>query len=406
MTLTDLDLIRRERAERSLSTFIQQAWQVLEPATPYSHNWHIDAICEHLEAVNRHEIRNLIINISPRCMKSLTVAVFWPVWTWINSPQERWLFATYGQSLTVRDSIKRRNLITSPWYQDRWGDRFQLTRDQNAKVRFENDRTGFMLATSVDGAATGEGGSKLVLDDPLKASDALSELSRTSVNRWWDQTMSTRLNDRKTGARVIIMQRLHEADLVGHLLDKMADGGTEYEHLMLPMEFEPERRCFTSLGFQDPRQEKGELMWPERFDQDSCPGIEAGLGQLRSGGSVAAASCTGRRRPLQGSLVALLDPLRCRRGNLWAAPHRATRRLAPLVRRAALAPCAPHAADAVVGLCVQGQTDVRLRGGAGSGRGLSPHLRDGSGTRQDGHCTDHPGRLSSYRTSTPKRTPS
>jgi len=285
------DEIKTSLAEDSLSWFIRFGWHVLEPSTEYNHNWHIDAISEHLEAVTRNEIQNLIINISPRCMKSLSVAVYWPVWAWISRPASRWMFATYAQSLTVRDSIKRRNLILSPWYQERWGDIFSLTRDQNAKVRFDNDKTGFMLATSVDGSATGEGADVLIVDDPLKASESLSEASRNSVNTWWDQTMSTRLNDRKTGARVIIMQRLHEADLVGHLLAKMEGGGTHYEHLMLPMEFDEARKCFfsipvrTSLGGKatvikaDPRSEQGELMWSSRMDRADVSSLKADLGE-------------------------------------------------------------------------------------------------------------------------------
>ena len=150
------------RAETKLRYFVECAWPVLEPSTPFVPGWHLDAICEHLEAVNAGQIRNLLINIPPRHMKSLAVAVFWPVWTWLSHPEFRWLFSSYALSLSIRDSLKCRRLIESKWFQDRWSKKFQLTSDQNAKMRFENNRTGYRIATSVGGAATGEGGDNVV----------------------------------------------------------------------------------------------------------------------------------------------------------------------------------------------------------------------------------------------------
>ena len=225
--------IESEMARRSLREFVRQAWHVVEPATPYIPGWHLDAICDHLEAVSRREIRNLLINMPPRHMKSLAVSVFWPCWEWATWPERKWLFSSYAASLSIRDSLKCRRLIESPWYQANWGDRFQLTGDQNAKQRFENNKSGYRLATSVGGTATGEGGDRIVVDDPHNVNEAESDLVRRGVIDWWDQVMSTRLNDPKTGAKVIVMQRVHEADLAGHVL---AQGG--YEHLCLPAEYE------------------------------------------------------------------------------------------------------------------------------------------------------------------------
>ena len=151
--------VRAARARRGLAEFVRQAWPVVEPPSrPYQPGWHIEAICEHLEALGRGEIRRLLINIPPRHMKSLAVAVFWPAWTWIERPEVRWLFASYAQQLSTRDSVRCRRLIESPWYRGNWGASFALAKDQNQKTRFENDRTGYRLATSVGGAATGEGG--------------------------------------------------------------------------------------------------------------------------------------------------------------------------------------------------------------------------------------------------------
>lgn len=270
----------------SLSQFTRAAWHVVEPATPYIPNWHIDAISEHLEAVTQGQIRNLIINIPPRHMKSLAVSVFWPTWVWSWRPSSRWLFASYAEALAIRDSLKCRRLIQSPWYQRRYGALFRLTSDQNQKARFENDQTGYRMATGVEGMATGEGGDFVVVDDPGKVQEAESEASRQSVLDWWDQTMSTRLNDPKTGAKVIVMQRVHERDLTGHLLERMREGGEHYEHLCLPAEYEPKRYLPTSIGFSDPRRAPGELLWPAHFDQAAVDNLKASLGESGAAGQL------------------------------------------------------------------------------------------------------------------------
>lgn len=198
-------------------------------------------------------------------MKSLAVSVFWPCWEWAKMPYTRWLCSSYSQRLSIRDSVKCRRLITSPWYQSNWGDRFKLTGDQNEKSRFENDKTGYRIATSVGGAGTGEGGDRVVVDDPVSADEAASDIKRENANDWWDDTMSTRGNDPTKAAFVIVMQRLHEDDLSGHVLRTGL-----YTHLNIPMEFEKSRKCVIHLNgkhfFEDPRKEEGELLWPTRID--------------------------------------------------------------------------------------------------------------------------------------------
>jgi predicted phage terminase large subunit-like protein len=270
-----------ELYSRSLSRFIAAAWHVVEPTTPFVPNWHLEAIAEHLEAVTRGEIRNLLINIPPRCMKSLSVAVFWFAWCWARNPESRWLFSSYALSLSIRDNLKCRRLIESPWFRDRWGDRFTLTSDQNAKQRFENDKSGVRLATSVDGMATGEGGDVVVVDDPHHVGQAESDAHRESTLIWWDEVMSTRLNDPDLGAKVVVMQRVHDRDLSGHVLEQ---GG--YEHLLLPMEYEPDRHCSTSIGWSDPRKADGELLWPERFTTGVVDDLRRRLGEYGYAGQM------------------------------------------------------------------------------------------------------------------------
>ena len=280
-----LELVRAERASRHLREYIRQGWAVVEPGVDYTHGWHIDAIAEHLEAVTAGAIRNLIINIPPRCTKSLTVGVFWPTWTWIDHPEKQWLTSSYAEVLAVRDAVKSRRLIQSPWYQRRWGDRYRLAGDQNQKSRYENDHNGHRIATGVGGSSTGEGGDIIVADDALKAQDRYSDPVREAANVWWDETMSTRGNNPRTVARVIIMQRLHDDDLTGHVLEKVKAGGEHYEHLCLPMEYEP-RIYVSAIGWQDPRQDEGALLWPERFGRDEVDGLKTTLGEEGAAGQL------------------------------------------------------------------------------------------------------------------------
>lgn len=266
---------------------MQEAWKFIDPAK-FVDNWHIGAIAEHLEAVAFGQCRRLIINIPPRHMKSLLVSVAWPAWIWtlehesvLAGPGVGFLSTSYAHSLSVRDNVKCRRLIESPWYQTLFGDRFKLTDDQNTKIRYENDKGGYRLATSVGGTATGEGGSIVSIDDALSAAEAQSENARDAVNDWWDNTMSTRLNDPKTGAYVCTMQRLHEKDLVGHILEKAPAG--EWTHLCLPARFEADH---PHVWARDPRKEKGELLWPERIGENELKALETALGSYGAAGQL------------------------------------------------------------------------------------------------------------------------
>lgn len=285
MVLPTIDEINRELAKKSLVEYIRQAWTVVEPANRYIHGWHIDAIADHLEAATRGEIRNLIINIPPRHAKSLLCCVFWQTWVWTTRPSTRWLYSSYVDNLAIRDSLKCRRIIQSSWYQTNFGDMFTLTGDQNQKTRFDNDKTGYRIATSVGGMGTGEGGDFIVVDDPLKQADAHSAAARESVTDWWDNTMSTRGNNPDKVVKVVIMQRLHENDLTGHLLDKMKIDGSHYEHLCLPAEYEATNRV-TSIGWSDPRTEPGQLLWPDRFTPAALAGLKSDMSSYAVAGQL------------------------------------------------------------------------------------------------------------------------
>jgi predicted phage terminase large subunit-like protein len=269
-----LDAVDALLAESSLHHFVKQAWRQVEPKE-FVDGWHLQAICEHLEAVTMGQIRNLIINIPPRHTKSLTVSVMWPAWVWIRNPAFRWMFTSYAQRLSVRDSVKCRRVLQSPWYQKNWGSRYALTGDQNAKERYDTDKGGYRLATSVDGVATGEGGDALVADDPHNVREVESQLQRERVHEWWDSAMSTRRDDPKKSSRIIIMQRSHADDLTGHVEERL---GGDYEFLVLPAEYDPITSRSTVIGFHDPRESSGELLWPERFGEDEILDQKNNLG--------------------------------------------------------------------------------------------------------------------------------
>lgn len=295
----------RATPEVSLAEFVRGAWHVVEPGRELVWNWHIDAICEHLEGVSRGDIRQLIVNVPPRHMKSLLVSVFWPAWEWHYMPWTRWLYASFAEKLSKRDAVKTRRLIGSPWYRRRWGHVYSLTSDQNEKLRYENSMTGYRIATSVGGSSTGEGGDRVVVDDALKAGHAHSAARREYVNEWWDEEMSNRVNDPQRSARVMIAQRLHEGDLTGHVLAHSLPG--EWDHVWIPNEYMPTKPVMvgiavgdtpadsdasgqparrppprpapaTSIGWEDPRTEAGELLWPERMTPEVVAETKRTLG--------------------------------------------------------------------------------------------------------------------------------
>ena len=277
--LKNPNLIKREQANRSLSEFIKQAWHVLEPGDPYVHNWHIDAISEHLEAVTSGEITRLLINVPPGMMKSLATSVFFPAWEWGAKDLQhyKYISASYSQSLATRDNIKTRRLISSEWYQRNWP--IMLMPDQNQKTKFENSKTGFREAMAAD-SMTGARGHRVIVDDPHSVAGASSDQQRQTTLDWFCHALPTRLISSTKSAIIVIMQRLHQGDISGHILKKELD----YVHLCLPMEFEPSRKCYTVLGFEDPRSKEGELLFPARFPKDVVRRDKRTMGSLAVAG--------------------------------------------------------------------------------------------------------------------------
>lgn len=274
---------------KTLSGFVREAWHVLEPSNPYIHGWHVDAICEHLEAITHGQITRLLINVPPGTMKSLLSGVFWPAWEWgpMGRPATRIIGSSYSEDYAKRDNRRMRDLVTSDWYRSLWP--IELVRA--GEMAFSNTATGFRQGVPFS-RLTGGRGDRVIIDDPHSVDGAESEAERNATVRTFRESVPTRLNNPEKSAILVIMQRLHEQDVSGTILSL----GLGYEHLMLPMEFEPERRCQTSIGFKDPRTEDGELLFPERFprevvERDKVPmGAYAVAGQFqqrpapRSGG--------------------------------------------------------------------------------------------------------------------------
>jgi hypothetical protein len=259
-----LEAVEYEECRRSLYAFVKKFWNVVEPGTEYIDNWHIEAICEHLQAVTEGKIKRLVINVPFRTAKSTITSVLWPAWVWINKPEHQWLCGSYAEKLAIRDALRMRRLVQSPEYRRAYGQSFMITADQNQKVRFQNTRNGYRIAFGMTGGVMGDGGDTLLIDDPHDRQGAHSEAEREAALTTYDEALVTRLNHPATGAIVIIMQRLHQKDLSGHVMERKEEG---WVHLMIPMEFEAARRCTTSIGWTDPRKVEGELMFPARFPQ-------------------------------------------------------------------------------------------------------------------------------------------
>src|SRR5882672_1017275 len=288
-----LNELERVECEESMATFLRYAWRFCGTGSAeYVHGWVVDAIAEHLEAVIDGDIRNLLINIPPRCLKSTLCSVVLPAFAWAqetrthtSGPGVRFMFASYSHQFAIRDSVNRRRLIKSTWFRNKWGNRFQIVADQDQKIRFSNDQGGVSLITGIESGTTGEGYDVLVVDDANSATEMLSEATITATNdTWWDGAMSTRMNDPKRSARISVQQRLGELDLTGHILDKHRD--ENWVHLCLPMEFEPARSFVTSIGWKDPRKKEGDLLWPERFGYNEVRRQEKSLLKWRAAGQL------------------------------------------------------------------------------------------------------------------------
>lgn len=291
------DDAEKTACELDLATFYKCVWPHLDPA-PYKHNWHVDATARQAERLITGETRRLIVNQPPRTGKSNLLSVVLPLWIWIQSekgpmsgPHVKFLCASYGQSLSLKHSGDMRKIIQSPWFQKHWGHRFKLLEDRNAVGFFENDKGGYRISTSVGAGLTGQGGDFIIIDDPHNTQDVVSEAERTAAINWYTQSLSTRLNDPKTGVMLLVMQRQHEEDLTGYLLEN------EYElwvSFVLKMRYESnpfldyDPRGLDEYGdpVEDMSEVEGALLWPERIPEEEVVKLERTLGTYGTAGQL------------------------------------------------------------------------------------------------------------------------
>lgn len=277
--VTEIAHRQAEKSRASLAEFVRQAWPHVRPGDPLRWGWHIDAICEHLEAVHRGEIRRLLITICPGSAKSLLVEVFWPAWMWAQDPTRQLVCLASDGELALRDANRQRDLVKTKWYQQAFSDPcgWAFSSSQDAKGYFENTAKGFRFSTGLGGGPTGWRGHGVVMDDLLQAKDVLSAPARNAAIYALNNIIPSRINDPATGFFVMIQQRLCVDDPASWAIEQ-----GNYEHLNLPTEFVAARRCVTHHTvktpangvpaheerrefYRDPRTEEGELLFPALF---------------------------------------------------------------------------------------------------------------------------------------------
>jgi predicted phage terminase large subunit-like protein len=286
----------------SLKDFVHEAWHLLEPVSTLVWNWHLDLICEYLTLIRDEnfksacgDLEGIIFNVPPRTMKSLLISVFFPIWAWISKPSRRFMFVSYSEKLSTQHSVFRRSIIESPWYQKDWGSAFTLSRDQNVKSHYENSERGVMFSTGMQATATGMGGDILIFDDPLNPEQAISQVEREAVNLRFDTTFRSRINDPATGVKIIIMQRLHELDLTGHVL---ARESSRWKHVSLSAVAEKDQPWEFPKSKEIKSQKAGDLLWADRLPQSFLNSQRIGMGSWAFNGQYQQTPA-----PLDGGIV-------------------------------------------------------------------------------------------------------
>jgi predicted phage terminase large subunit-like protein len=278
---------------QDFSTFAARCFHDLNPQAELAMNWHLELIAAKLTAVRQGKIRRLIINLPPRHLKSLMASIAFPAWCLGHDPSAQILCAGYGQDLADKLARDCRGIMMSPWYRRIFPTR--LAPHRQAVQEFITTRQGYRLATSIGGVLTGRGADIILIDDPLKPEEALSKAQRQAANEWYDHTLYSRLNDKRHGVIVIIMQRLHEDDLVGHVL-----GQEQWEILSFPAiaEKDEEHRIETILEPRRFIRPQGEALHPDREPLEVLDRIRRTIGEYNFAGQYQQSPA-----PLGGGLV-------------------------------------------------------------------------------------------------------
>ena len=269
---------------------MHKVFATLSPGQDYVSSWHVEAIAWQLERVRRGEIRRLIINMPPRSLKSITASVAFPAFVLGHDPSRRIICVSYSGDLAKKHANDFRAVLESPWYRRT----FPTTRIgpyKNSETEIELTARGFRLATSVGGTLTGRGGDIIIIDDPLKPDDAFSETKRSAANQWFTNTLLSRLDDKRTGAIVVVMQRVHMDDLTGFLLSQ----SDEWTVLSLPAIAEFEEIIPLGNGCTH-RRKFGEALSPEREPLHVLEALKASDRQRRFLRAVSAGAGAAWRR--------------------------------------------------------------------------------------------------------------
>lgn len=266
--------------------FLQKVFHTLSPGQDFVAGWPIDAIAYRLEQVRRGQVKRLVINMPPRSLKSIATSVAFPAYVFGHDPSQRIICASYSAELAYKHANDFRAVLNSTWYRTLFpGTR--IGSEKNSEGEIALTHRGLRLATSVGGTLTGRGGDTIIIDDPLKPSDALSESKRSAVNQWYANTVLSRLDDKRAGAIVIVMQRVHIDDLCGFVssqgddwtvlsLPAIADHGESvpigegrfYERVAGEV-LSPEREPFETL--EELRRQLGSDLFSAQYQQAPVP---------------------------------------------------------------------------------------------------------------------------------------
>src|SRR5438067_4188750 len=285
--------VYKEILRLDLGYFAELCFCELNPQAAFLPNWHIEVIAAKLAAVRAGRIRRLIINLPPRHLKSLLASIAFPAWCLGHDPSAQILCVSYAQELADKLARDCRGIMMSPWYRQLFPTR--LAPHRQAVQEFITTRQGYRLATSTGGVLTGRGADIILIDDPLKPDEALSDAQRQACNQWFVHTLYSRLNDKRSGAIVAIMQRLDEDDLIGHVL-----GQEQCEILSFPAiaEKDEEHRIETILGPRRFTRRQGEALHPDREPLEVLDRIRRTIGEYNFAGQYQQSPA-----PLGGGLV-------------------------------------------------------------------------------------------------------
>lgn len=296
------ELIKQIHSD-SYYEFFKEAYKILLPGEHYSDNWHIEYLCNRLqrelERIKRREVRakDIIINIPFRSAKSLICTIVFPVWCWTQDQSIKFITTSYAAALALEHALYSRTLINSEWFQNLYGDIIEFAEDQNAAGFYKIKGGGFRKSVGIGGQITGSGADIIIVDDPQNPKMAASEVERKTVKEFYDTTLYSRLNQPELGVRIVIMQRLAEEDLSGHL---MAKNPQKHDHICIPVEVDfnnMEKENLTPKELIKFYDDKG-LYWPSRFSKSIIEDYIVSLGDRGAAGQLYQ-----RPAPKEGNMV-------------------------------------------------------------------------------------------------------